>query len=96
MSCLHTIAKSPASNLLTSCSALLQKGDGLIFVEDGIYYCDQLQLEDLISRGISVYCLKDDLQARASCKGSLPDSALVDCKAYVDLCCTHDKVVNWF
>ena len=38
MKTLHTISKTPTSNLLTSCLEAIAEDDGVLFLEDGVYY----------------------------------------------------------
>ncbi len=96
MSTLHTISKSPDSGLLNSCSPLLLEGDAVMLLEDGIYYCYQKELDNILPKGITVYCLREDLLARGPVSKNLSDCSSLDYKGFVDLCCEHDKVVNWF
>ena len=46
MSTLHTISKSPKSQLLSECLPLVNKGDGILFIEDGVYYCANSKVSD--------------------------------------------------
>ena len=39
MSSLHTINRSPDSNLLESCIKVVSAGDAILFIEDGVYHC---------------------------------------------------------
>ena len=96
MSTLHTISKSPAKGLLSSCAPLLKQGDALMLLEDGVYYSFQNELDDLLAKGFEVYCLSEDLLARGPADKNLAESKLLDYEGFVDLCCEHDKLVNWF
>ena len=40
MSCLHTISKSPGTQLLESCLKIIASGDAILFIEDGTYYAN--------------------------------------------------------
>ena len=58
MSSLHTISKAPSSGLLDQCLPFLGQDDGLLFIEDGVYYClDQLDLPV-----IEIFSLKEDMK----------------------------------
>lgn len=96
MSCLHTISRSPKHELLQACIKVINPGDGILFIEDGVYYCCDKELLSSISRDNSVYGLREDLIARG-----LRDKqdALVEVVGYhkfVELTVQHSKTVSWF
>lgn len=39
MSSLHTISRSPQHELLEACLKVINPGDEILFIEDGVYYC---------------------------------------------------------
>lgn len=96
MSTLHTIARSPRSDLLSSCLTLLGKKDAILFIEDGVFYAlapDQLaQVPD----NIALYILREDIAARGLQVKKPKKLDSVSTRTFVDLCCRYDKVVNWF
>ena len=96
MSCLHTISKSPESNLLKSCLKLISAGDAILFVEDGVYYCASLVDLQVIDSTVKVYGLREDMLARATLGRTMDSVEIVDTSRFVELCCEHDKVVSWF
>ena len=64
MKTLHTISKTPTSNLLTSCLEAIAEDDGVLFLEDGVYYIWK-DIKGLIyTEQYECYALKEDLLAR--------------------------------
>ena len=96
MKTLHTISKTPNSNLLTSCLEAIAEDDGVLFLEDGVYYIWK-DIKDLIYTGhYECYALKEDLLARGIEITSIKGVNLVDYPAFVDLCEKYEKIINWF
>lgn len=96
MSCLHTINRSPNSNLLTSCLNVINDGDAIMFIEDGVYHCcSQVYLKTLIET-IKIYGLREDMLARSALAKTMDGVEVIDTAGFVELCCEHDKVVSWF
>lgn len=93
---LHTLNASPfeqpalANRLLRFAS----RGDGLLFIEDGVYAMqDAALLAAAHQAGLSLYALAPDLIAR-----HLPEQAAVqtvDDAGFVALCCHYRKTVSW-
>ena len=96
MSCLHTISQSPSLQLLDTCASVLETGDAVIFIEDGIYYCNQKESLAEFKVEFQVYSLVEDMNARGMLKRNLIDAELVNYQQFVELCCEYDKVVSWF
>jgi tRNA 2-thiouridine synthesizing protein B len=96
MSCLHTINKSPDSKLLESCLKVINTGDAILFIEDGIYHCASLIDLQTITETVKVYGLREDMLARATLSKTLDKVEAVDTTRFVALCVEHDKVVSWF
>ena len=96
MKTLHTISKTPTSNLLTSCLEAIAEDDGVLFLEDGVYYLWK-DIKDLIyTEQYECYALKEDLLARGIEITSTKGVNLVDYPAFVDLCEKYEKIINWF
>ena len=95
MSTLHTISKPPSSQLLTQCLSTISKGDAILFLEDGVYYCSTDKL-DLSVPEISLFGLREDIAARGIQDRICGDIRPVTMRHFVELCCTHEKVINWF
>lgn len=96
MSSLHTIARSPASNLLSSCTPLLSRNDALLFLEDGVIYASRSDLLTNLEGKHKLFALKEDVTARGLQNKISANVELISIRKFVQLCCDHDKVVNWF
>lgn len=96
MSTLHTISRSPVSGLLESCASVARPGDGLLFIEDGTYYCSNAGAIENLAANNSVFVLREDLLARGLLDNTSENAEIVDYDKFVELCCEFDKVVSWF
>lgn len=96
MSCLHTLSKAPSSGLLQQCLPLLSSGDALLLLEDGVYCAMDAASLAGIQQGVSVYALREDLQARGILNRCVDSVTSVSNKRFVELCCRHERLVNWF
>lgn len=96
MSTLHTISRSPSSALLASCTSLLEKGDGVVFIEDGIYHCTDSNKLSAIETPVKLYALREDLIARGMLDRNAAKAEAINYDGFVQLCCEYDKVVSWF
>ncbi len=96
MSTLHTLNKSPESKLLDSCLAVINDGDAILFIEDGVYHCGIRNSIELIDESTKVYGLREDMLARATLSKVDGRVVVVDTARFVELCCVHDKVLSWF
>ena len=96
MKTLHTISKTPTSNLLTSCLEAIAEDDGVLFLEDGVYYIWK-DIKDLIyTEQYECYALKEEVLARGVEITSIKCVNLVDYASFVDLCEIYEKIFNWF
>lgn len=95
MSSLHLISKTPASSLLQSCQAVLNEGDAILFIEDGIYHCADAAIESIPS-DIAISVLKEDCIARGIRNSKFERIDITDYAGFVALCCDYDRVVSWF
>lgn len=96
MSTLHTIAKSPNSNLLDSCTQLLSGNDALLFIEDGVIYASRSDLLASLPAKRKLFALREDVSARGLQNKIAENVELVSMRKFVQLCCDHKKVINWF
>lgn len=96
MSCLHTINKSQASNLLARCLEVLNTGDAILFIEDGVYQTTSLENLQGIEESVKLYGLREDMLARATLTKTIDRVEAIDTIRFVELCCEHDKVLSWF
>lgn len=95
---LHTLNVSAHEH-----AALLQRllrcassGDGLLLIENGVYnLTDNNFLSAIAQAGLTLYGLQADLLARGL--NSQDSSAtVIDDNGFVELTCSHHKVVSWF
>lgn len=96
MSTLHTINRSPSSALLESCASLLEDGDGILFIEDGIYHCTDDSSLARFDASVKTYALSEDLAARGMLDKAAANTESVNYTGFVQLCCDYDKVISWF
>jgi tRNA 2-thiouridine synthesizing protein B len=102
MSTLHTVNKSPFErNSLQSCLSIAKDQSSILLIEDGVVAAlkDTVmsdELEQAINRGINLYVLEEDLQARG-----LPQERImskiqsVTYSGFVELVTSTDRVQNW-
>jgi len=90
------ISRGPSTNLLASCSSLLKRGDAILFIEDGIYFCFGEFVDRTTTQEIPIYALSEDLIARGLIDRSNNAAELVDYNDFVRLCCQYEKIVSWF
>ncbi len=96
MSCLHLLNKSPSSGLFDNLRKALSPGDGLLLLEDGVYFLSQPEKLANLPAELSLYFLAEDLQARGL-TAPLPENATtVDYDGFVALCASHAKTASWF
>ena len=96
MSCLHLLNKSPSSGLFDELRKALSPGDGLLLLEDGVYFLNRPEKFADLSAEIPLHFLAEDLQARGL-SDALPENATaVDYDGFVALCASHDKTASWF
>lgn len=93
MSSLHTIN---SKCLLNTCRQFLQPGDGVIFIEDAVYISLDFPTVDSLPNGIDLYTLAEDLAARGISDPIQNKTSVINYRGFVDLCCKHSKVINWF
>ena len=102
MSILHTVNKSPFSHTtLSSCLKVVQAGDALLLIEDGVYGALETNpltesIVVLASRGVELYVLSEDLQARGLEKARAEHFSAIDYGRFVELCTAHKSVQSWY
>lgn len=96
MSTLHTLNKAPSAQMLASCTKTLQKGDAIIFIEDGVYHVLEAALLESIPPKVGVYGLREDISARGLADKCEESIEVVGYRSFVELCVEHDKIVSWF
>ncbi len=96
MSCLHTISRSPHSQLLQTCLSTIQEDDALLFIEDGVYYSTVPHSLEKIPHPIRLFSLREDMLARAIHTRVADNVESIDYHRFVELSCEYDKTVSWF
>jgi sulfur relay protein TusB/DsrH len=96
MSCLHTISKSPDTQLLENCLKIIVAGDAILFIEDGTYYAKSAPKLEAIEKTFKIYGLREDMLARGILARAADTVELIDTARFVKLCCEYDKIVSWF
>ncbi|MDO7896087.1 sulfurtransferase complex subunit TusB [Pseudomonas citrulli] len=96
MSTLHVLSHSPfGDSRFTACLRILGEHDALLLCGDATYALQPgtAPFETLQGRGLKLFVLAEDLQARAL---QAPGWAkAIDYPAFVELSIGHDKVNTW-
>ena len=96
MTTLHIFNKPPSdTSSFRDCLRTLQEGDGIIFIEDGVYTALNNSLEGLQFH-VPRYSLLPDIEARGLTGRLCKDIQCLDDKDFVKLCCQFDKSLSWF
>ena len=97
MSMLHLVNKSPYENgNLNTASSIMQSGDVLLLIEDGVYGAVKKGKASAMLAGHTVSVLGADLAARGISEDKLADGVtVVDYAGFVDLVEKNDKVQSW-
>ena len=93
MTTLHTVNNLKS---MTSCRSFLRQGDALLFIEDGVYCCIDVNLPKLLSEQVIFLALEDDIKARGLEMKIISEVKKITFNDFVALCCEHDKSVSWF
>ena len=96
MSCLHLLNKSPSAGPLDELRKALSSGDGLLLLEDGVYFLNKPEELASLPQGLFLYFLAEDLLARGLNAPLPANAATVDYDGFVALCASHDKTASWF
>ncbi len=92
MNHLHTVN---SSEHLSDCLRFLKGGDALLLIEDGVYCLTNTALNNLPS-SVAVYALLDDTNARGLSQQAENHSKIISYNEFVQLCCDHQRIINWF
>ncbi len=87
------IKKSPKENISNRMIEIASPGDIILFVQDGVLYAIEEKTKDLIKNGVSVFVLKEDLEAR----GYSENISLFPCVNYdgwVELIEKNEKIIS--
>lgn len=94
---LHTLRHSPWQSDISELSRMLQAGDDLLLIQDGVNAAldGGRYLESLLNAPITIYVLEDDIRARglsAQISGSV---VRVDYTDFVRLTVKHSAQMAW-
>lgn len=92
---LHQVFGSPSQDhTLQHCAERCQVDDGILLLQDAVYALQHPLLKQLTTKGLTVYVLQNDLEARGL---SLENTAihLVNDEQWLRLCVQYDKVMSW-
>jgi len=97
MSMLHLVNKSPyENNNLSTASSIMQGGDELLLIEDGVYGAVKAGKASAMLEGCTVSVMGPDLAARGISEDKLADGVnVIDYNGFVDLVEKNDKVQSW-
>ena len=71
--------------------------DSLLLIENGVYNLTDATALAAISRSqLKLYCLNADLLARGLSNMPMDSATVVDENGFVELACSHQKVISWF
>lgn len=102
MSTLHTVNKSPFEHqTLNACCRVCLAGDGLLLIEDGVYGAlpaspSAQQLRELQERGVKVFALREDTEARGLSQPLSEIIELTDYNGFVRLSTEHNTLQSWY
>ena len=97
---LHIVNKSPTERAtFASCLDHALPGHAVLLIEDGVYAAMRgspgAERLKKLDRGIRVYVLAPDLEARAIAKSVVEGVEAVDYRGFVDLVAKHPRVQSW-
>ena len=97
---LHTVNKSPFEHrALETCLKFARRGSAVLLIEDGVYAAARdtavSQRVQEALKGVQVYALKPDLEARGMQHRVMDGIRLVDYGGFVDLVAEHNAVQSW-
>lgn len=103
MSTLHTVNKSPFEHhTLASCARVCLDGDCVLLLEDGVYGALAAKapacadLDELLRRGIAIFVLEDDVQARGLAGQLLETVTVTNYQGFVKLSLEHQTIQSWY
>jgi tRNA 2-thiouridine synthesizing protein B len=95
---LHIVNKSPGqTNALQSCLRTAQEGHSILLIEDAVYGAVAGGLADLeqAPKGVKVYALLPDLEARGMARRCMDGIETVDYGGFVDLVAANPVCQTW-
>lgn len=103
MASLHIVSTAPsAGTALADCLRAADRGDTLLLTQDGVYAAVALapvpatMLDAAVARGIVLYALLPDVDARGLAGLLRSGCGLVDDNGFVALTERHPRILGWF
>ncbi|MGC8814077.1 sulfurtransferase complex subunit TusB [Dictyoglomus sp.] len=87
------IKKSPREEISKRIIELAVEGDTILFVQDGVLYAIDETTKEFIKSGVSVFALKEDLEARGYSE-SLSLFPCIDYEEWVELIEKNEKIIS--
>ena len=87
------VKKSPAEDISRRMIDLAVERDTILFVQDGVLHAIDENTKNLVKNGVSVFVLKEDLEARGYSK-SLSLFPCVDYEGWVELIEKNEKIIS--
>ncbi|MCC8374647.1 MULTISPECIES: sulfurtransferase complex subunit TusB [Photorhabdus] len=94
---LYTVGRSPYQCDFNVISKLLASGDDILFIQDGVLAGIEgnCYLPALISRGATLYALKEDIEARGLGDQVSDKVQVIDYTDFVNLTVKHHQQFAW-
>ena len=94
---LHTLRTSPWHADISGITRLMDDGDDLLLIADGVLAAGENSrfLEILRAAPISIYVLNEDVQARGLCAQISSDVIMVSYTDFVRLTVKHASQIAW-
>lgn len=96
---LHTFNKSHSNtSLVNECLHLLEQGDAVLFIEDGVYNTTAQALKTFWSNhpGASFHAIQSDVEARGITVPIDGSINLIDYDEFVKLVAEHPRSISWY
>ena len=98
---LHTVNKSSFEhNTFDRCLAYADGTSAIVLIEDGVYCGLNASLSteriEQLSKGVQLYGLSVDIDARGLRDGMHPLLQIIDDRSFVRLCTQFDSIQTWF
>ncbi|MBD8168883.1 sulfurtransferase complex subunit TusB [Erwinia persicina] len=94
---LHTLMTSPFRTDISALLRLLAEGDAVLLLQDGVIAAleGNRVLEALLNAPISVYALREDLDARGLAAQISSKVTVVSYTGFVELAVSHPQQMTW-
>lgn len=87
------VKKSPREEISKRMIELAVEGDSILFVQDGVLYAIDEATKGFIKNGVSVFVLKEDLEARGYSE-SLSLFPCINYEGWVELIEKNEKIIS--